>query len=64
MTPADGNLKVSGASYSANPEHRLLIVNGKLFKEGQEVEPGLKLEAIGPHGAVFSRGGTHFNVNY
>lgn len=61
---ADGSVKVSGASYSANPEHRLLIVNGKVVKEGQEVEPGLVLEVITPRSAVFNRRGTRFNVNY
>ncbi|WP_374406768.1 general secretion pathway protein GspB [Hydrogenophaga sp.] len=61
---SDGSIKVSGASYSANPAHRLLIVNGNLVKEGQEVEPGVILEVISPHSAVFNRRGTRFNVNY
>lgn len=61
---ADGSIKVSGASYSANPAHRLLIVNGNLVKEGQEVEPGVTLEVISPHSAVFNRRGTRFNINY
>ncbi|MGM9426436.1 general secretion pathway protein GspB [Hydrogenophaga sp. MI9] len=61
---SDTGLKVTGATYSENPAHRLLIVNGKVVKEGQEVEPGLVLEVISPRSAVFKRQGTRFNVNY
>lgn len=61
---SDAGLKVTGATYSENPAHRLLIVNGKVVKEGQEVEPGLVLEIISPRSAVFKRQGTRFNVNY
>ena len=61
---SDAGLKVTGATYSENPAHRLLIVNGKVVKEGQEVEPGLVLEVISPRSAVFKRQGTRFNVNY
>jgi general secretion pathway protein B len=61
---ADAGLKVTGATYSENPAHRLLIVNGKVVKEGQEVEPGVVLEVISPRSAVFRRQGTRFNVNY
>lgn len=58
------DIVVSGTSYSANPEHRMLIANGKVVKEGQELSPGLTLEAIGPRSAVFNQGGSRFNVNY
>lgn len=57
-------LNVNGASYSANPAHRLLIVNGVVAHEGQEVAPDLKLERIGLHGAVFSHRGMRFTVDY
>lgn len=57
-------LAISGATYSDNPAHRLLIVNGKVVQEGQEVAPGVKLEAIGPRSAVFNQGGTRFNINH
>lgn len=55
---------VSGATYSANPEHRMLIVNGHVVREGQTIEPGLVLETISPRSAVFNHNGTRFNVNY
>lgn len=58
------DLSISGSSYSANAEHRMLIVNGKVVKEGQEVAPGLALESIGQRSAVFNQNGARFNINY
>lgn len=57
-------VKISGSSYSTNPEHRILIANDQVVKEGQEVSPGLTLEVIGPHSAVFNHRGTRYNINY
>ena len=57
-------INVSGATYSANPEHRMLIVNGQVVREGQAIESGLVLETISPRSAVFNHNGTRFNVNY
>jgi general secretion pathway protein B len=57
-------LSVSGATYSANPEHRMLIVNGQVVREGQTIEPGLVLETISSRSAVFNHNGTRFNVNF
>lgn len=58
------DIAISGSSYSANPAHRMLIANGKVVKEGQELAPGITLEVIGPRSAVFNQGGSRFNVNY
>jgi general secretion pathway protein B len=57
-------IAVSGSSYSANPAHRMLIANGQVIKEGQELSPGLTLESIGARSAIFNQRGTRFNVNY
>lgn len=57
-------VKVTGATYSDNPAHRMLIVNGKVVLEGQDIEPGLKLEVITPHSAVLNHQGSRFNINY
>ncbi|MEZ5703019.1 MAG: general secretion pathway protein GspB [Burkholderiaceae bacterium] len=57
-------IEISGSSYSSNPAHRMLIANGQVIKEGGELTPGLTLEAIGPHSAIFNQRGTRFNVNY
>lgn len=57
-------LSVSGSTYSENPQHRMLIVNGQVVREGQEVRPGLRLEVIGPRSAILNEGGRRFNLNY
>ncbi len=57
-------IAVSGTSYSTNPAHRMLIANGQVVKEGQELSPGLTLESIGARSAIFNLRGTRFNVNY
>lgn len=57
-------LNISGASYSENPAHRLLIVNGQIAQEGQEVAPGLVLEQIGLNEAVLSQRGLRFRIGY
>lgn len=57
-------LNVNGASYSANPAHRMLIVNGAVVHEGQEVAPGLTLERIGLHRAVIRQGSLRFSIAY
>lgn len=57
-------LSVSGATYSANPEHRMLIINGQVLQEGQEVQPGLRLESIGPRSAVLDHQGLRYSIGY
>ena len=57
-------LAVSGASYSQNPAHRMLIVNGTVVQEGQEIAPGLTLERIGPNEAVLNHRGLRFSIAY
>ncbi len=46
--------------YSNKPEERILNINGRMMREGQEVAPGLRLEEINQDGAVFSFRGTRF----
>lgn len=57
-------LSVSGGSYSANPAHRLLIVNGAVLQEGQTVAPGLTLEQIGANEAVLNHQGLRFRIGF
>ena len=57
-------VNVSGSTYSSNPAHRMLIANGKVVHEGEEIAPGLKLEAIGPRSAVLNHGGTRYSIGY
>ncbi len=55
---------ISGHTYSDNPALRMLMVDGRMLVEGQAVSPGLRLERIGPHQAVFNHRGTRFSVDY
>jgi len=77
VTPASGSvavsspasspvpaLQVTGVTYSDNPAHRMLIINGKVVLEGQDIEAGLTLEAITPRSAVVNQRGNRFNINY
>ncbi|WP_287469547.1 general secretion pathway protein GspB [Hydrogenophaga sp.] len=57
-------LKVSGATYASNPALRMLIVDGKVLQEGQDIAPGLKLETIGPRAAVINHQGQRLRLTY
>lgn len=46
--------------YSAKPAERMVSINGKMMKEGQEVTTGLKLEQITSDGMIFSYQGYRF----
>ena len=39
-------LQLAGVTYSANPLHRMVIVNGQVLHEGEQAAPGLMLERI------------------
>jgi len=57
-------VSVSGATYSANPAHRMLIVNGQVLQEGQEIQSGLRLESIGPRSATLEHQGLRYTIGY
>lgn len=57
-------INVSGSTYSKNPALRMLIVNGKVSLEGEEVAPGLKLETIEPRTAVLNHQGLRYRIGY
>lgn len=57
-------VKVSGVTYSSNAAHRMLIANGKVVREGEEIEPGLKVEVIAPRSAILNHRGSRYNINY
>ena len=57
-------VNVSGSTYSRNPALRMLIVNGKVVQEGQEIAPGLKLETIGQRNAVLNHNGLRYSIGY
>ncbi len=57
-------VSVSGATYSANPAHRMLIVNGQVLQEGDEIQSGLRLLVIGPRSATLEHQGLRYTIGY
>ena len=57
-------LTVGGASYSQNPESRMLIVNGQIFREGDQLAPNVSLEQIRLKEAVIATKGYRFRIDY
>lgn len=47
-------LQLAGVTYSANPLHRMVIVNGQVLHEGDAAAPGLVLERIEPGRTVWA----------
>lgn len=57
-------LAVSGAMYSDNPANRMLLINNRVFHEGDQPAAGLVLEEIRLKSAVFRYRGTRYAVSY
>jgi len=57
-------LSVSGAMYSDSPANRMLLINNRVFHEGDQPAAGLVLEEIRLKSAVFRFQGQRFSVNY
>lgn len=57
-------LTVGGATYSENPANRMLIVNGRLFHEGDKLMPELTLQQIKLRSAVLSYRGYRYGISY
>lgn len=55
---------MGGYIYSKNPADRLLLIDKVLRHEGEEVAPGLVLEKLQPHQAVFAFKGYRYRVPY
>lgn len=58
------SLTITGHTYSDNPTLRTLMVDGRMLVEGQMLSPGLRLERIERHQAIFKQGGTRFSMGY
>ncbi len=63
--PLDVQLQIPKMSfsvfvYSKKPADRMVIIDGRTTREGQEVSAGLKLEEITQDGAIFSYKGRRF----
>jgi general secretion pathway protein B len=55
-------LAMSGSVYSPQPRNRMVIVDGRLSFEGEQVAPGLVLERIEPKSVVMRYQSLRFNV--
>lgn len=53
-----------GAFDSPDPKARMLIINGQVWREGDEPVPGWVLERIGLHAARFSVQGRPVDISY
>lgn len=57
-------LAFGGATDSPEPAARMLIINGQIWREGDEPAAGLKLERIALRGAVFRYREQRFEVSF
>ncbi len=57
-------LAVGGASYSKDPASRMVILNGRVFHEGDKVAPGLVLQTIKLKAAVLAYKGYRFELAF
>jgi general secretion pathway protein B len=55
---------IHGATYSADPRLRLLIVNNQVVREGADLGGGVMLRQIGPEAAVLAVRGADYTVRY
>lgn len=53
-------MKLSVLVYSEMPRNRMIVINGRTMREGDEIASGLKLEQIVPNGAIFRFRGLTF----
>ena len=57
VRPLEDSMLVNVVSYSKDPAFSFAMVNGKMVREGDFIEPGLKLEEILPDAVVFNSRG-------
>lgn len=57
-------LSIGGSSYSESPDGRLLIVNGQVFHEGDQLTDELRLERIELKAAVLSFRGYRYRMTF
>lgn len=57
-------LNFGGAMYSDKPSSRMLVINGRVFHEGDAIAPDLTLETIQLKSAVLRLGGQRYSIRY
>ena len=58
------SLQVAGSVYSPDPASRMLILNGQLFHEQDDLGNGVKVEQIKARSAVLSFRGYRYQISY
>jgi len=54
------DIKITGHIFSDNPDHRLVNINGTIYREGDSLSNGLILKEITPDGVMFEYRGKEF----
>ena len=57
-------IAVGGSIYSKSAANRMLVINGQVFHEGDELAPGLVLDQIRPKAAVLKTKGYRYEITY
>lgn len=57
-------LSIGGYIYSGNKADRSVLINKRLLREGDEVAPGLTLEAMQPNGMILTYKGYRYRAGY
>jgi general secretion pathway protein B len=55
-------LAVGGSVYSPQASARLLMLNGQVLREGEQVSEGLRVESIGAKASTLNWRGTRFQL--
>ncbi|MEO8523336.1 MAG: general secretion pathway protein GspB [Caldimonas sp.] len=58
------NIAFGGASYSGDKASRMVILNGRVFHEGDTVAPGLVLKQVKQKGAVLAYKGYRYEIGF
>ena len=57
-------IAVGGSIYSKSAANRMLVINGQVFHEGDELAPGLVLDQIKQKAAVLKIKGYRYEIGY
>jgi general secretion pathway protein B len=57
-------LAVSGSMYSPQPSARMVVLDGQVAREGDELRPGLSIETIEPKSAILNYRGERFRLTF
>ena len=58
-----GELEVNAHLYSDVPAERLVVINMRRYREGEQMASGPRIDAITPRGAVLSHASRRFRID-